>query len=230
MFKHKRNLEGGLVSFLARLVTKSFSQIVGLDYFGTYATVARLDTLRIVYALAVLMCLTLALLDVEAAFINATLDKELYIRAPSGTDQLPEGHAYRLKKSLYGLKQSPRQWNDLLRRFLINDCGLTQLKSDQYLFYMRAGERFMLVVIYVNDIAIAYNNQSTFRSFKDKLTTRFKCKELGELLKALNMGITRAADGDLFLSQEAYVRDLLKCFKNNVPAGANSVEHQQIPR
>ena len=46
------------------------------------------------------MCLTLASLDVEAAFLNATLDEELYIRAPPGTDQLPEGHVYRLKKNM----------------------------------------------------------------------------------------------------------------------------------
>ena len=230
VFKRKRNLEGGVERFRARLVAKGFSQIFGLDYFGTYAPVARLGTLRILYALAVLMCLTLASLDVEAAFMNANLDEELYIRAPPGTDQLPEGHVYRLKKSLYGLKQSPKQWNDLLRRFLINDCGLTQLKSDECLFYKRAGEHFKLVAIYVDDIVIAYNNHSMFRSFKDKLKTRFKCKDLGELLKALNMGITRTADGGLFLSQEAYVRDLLERFKDHVPAGANSVELPADPK
>ena len=69
------------------------------------------------------MCLTLAVLDVEAAFMNATLDEELYSRAPPGADQLPKGHLYLLKKRLYGLKR----WNDLLRRFLITDCALTQL-------------------------------------------------------------------------------------------------------
>ena len=120
VFKRKWNLEVGVEQFRARLVAKGFSQIFGLDYFGTYAPVARLGTLRIVYALAVLMCLTLASLDVEAAFLNAPLDEKLYIRAPPGTDQLPEGHVYRLKKSLYGLKQSPKQWNELLRLFLIN--------------------------------------------------------------------------------------------------------------
>ena len=87
VFKRKRNLEGGVERFRARLVAKGFSQIFGLDYFGTYAPVASLGTLRILYALAVLMCLTLASLDVEAAFMNANLDEELYIRAPPGTDQ-----------------------------------------------------------------------------------------------------------------------------------------------
>ena len=63
--------------------------------------------------------------------------------------------------------------DDLLhppRRFLINDCRLTQLKSDKCLFYKRAVEHFMLVAIYVDGIVIACSNQSMFSSFKDKLT------------------------------------------------------------
>ena len=87
--------------FRARLVAKSFSQIFALDYFGKYAPVARLDTLRILYELADLMCLTLALEDVEAAILNATLDQGLCIRVPPGTDRLPEGHVYRLKKPIW---------------------------------------------------------------------------------------------------------------------------------
>ena len=71
MFKKKRNLDGHVERFRARLVAKGFAQIFGLDYFGTYAPVARLGTLRIVYAQAVLMYLTLASLDVEAALMNA---------------------------------------------------------------------------------------------------------------------------------------------------------------
>ena len=52
--------------------------------------------------------MTLASLDVEAALINVPLYEVLYIRALPGTEQLPEGYVYRLKKSLYGLKQSPK--------------------------------------------------------------------------------------------------------------------------
>ena len=104
----------------------------------------------------------MASIDVEAAFLNAKLDEELYIRAPRGTDALPKGHVYRLKKSLYGLKQTPRQWNELLRWFLVVDCELTQLWSDECLFYRPQGQHFMLVAIYVDDIVKAYNCTSMF--------------------------------------------------------------------
>ena len=92
VFKRKKDLNGSVQRFRARLVAKGFPQIFGLDYFGTYAPVARLGTLRMVYALALLMCLALASIDVEAAFLNAKLDEELYICAPPGTDAPPEGH------------------------------------------------------------------------------------------------------------------------------------------
>ena len=76
VYKKTRNLNGHVECFRARLMAKGFAQIFGLDYFGTCAPVTLLDNLRIVYALAVLMCLTLASLDVKAAFMNAPLDEE----------------------------------------------------------------------------------------------------------------------------------------------------------
>ena len=102
MFKKKKNLDDHVQRFRASLEAKSFAQTFGLDYFSTYAPVACLCTLRIVSAEAVQMCLTLASVDVVAAFMNALLDGELY-------NQLPEGYVYRLKKCLYGLKQSLNQ-------------------------------------------------------------------------------------------------------------------------
>ena len=82
VFKRKRDVEGGGERFWARLKAKCFSQIFRLDYFDTYVPVAWFGILRIAYALAVLMFLTLASLNIEAAFLNVTLDEELYIRAP----------------------------------------------------------------------------------------------------------------------------------------------------
>ena len=118
----------------------------------------------------------------------------------------------------------------MLRRFLVNDCGLTQLRSEECLYFKRTNGMFLLVAIYVDDIVIAYNCASMFRSFKDKLTNRFKCKDLGELNKVLNMGIMRTSDGGLFVSQASYVRDVLERFKEHVPANANSVKLPADPK
>ena len=102
VFKRKRNIEGKVERFRARLVAKGFMQIFGLDYFGTYAPVARLATLRLVYALAVLLKLELASLDVEAAFMNAELKEELYIRAPPGTTPSPMATSIALGRASTG--------------------------------------------------------------------------------------------------------------------------------
>ena len=89
---------------------------------------------------------------------------------------------------------------------------------------------FLLVAIYVDAIVIAYNTASMFWSFKYELTNRFKCKDLGELSKVLNIGILRTVDGGLFVSQALYVRYVLERFKEHVPANANSVELPAEPK
>ena len=76
-----------------------------IQTYGTYVHRRRLGTLRIVYAITVLIYLTLILLDVVAAFMNALSDEELYILAPPEADQSPTGYVCQLKKTLYGLKK-----------------------------------------------------------------------------------------------------------------------------
>ena len=230
VFKRKRNLLGEVERFRARLVAKGFMQVYGLDYFGTYAPVARLATLRIVYAISVSLALKLASLDVEAAFMNAELKEELYINAPPGTAPLPKGTVYRLKRSLYGLKQSPKEWNTMLVSFMVKECGFVQLLSESCLFIKRTGDNFVLAAIYVDDIIIGYNCDSMFKSFRDKLMNRFKCRDLGTLTRALNMEVSRTADGGVFLSQESYVRDLLERFKEHVPANSSASELPMDPK
>ena len=80
------------------------------------------------------------------------------------------------------------------------------------------------MAIYGDDIAIAHNSGSMFKSFKDKLSRCLKFKDLGKLSQVLNMGILRTGDRELLISQESSVRDLLERFKEHVPAAANPVE------
>ena len=107
--------------------------------------------------MAVLMCITLASVDVEPAFVKAKLIEEMNIRATPGTDSLPERHVFRLMMSLYELKQSQIEWNDMLRLFLGIDNGVTQLRSKECLYVKQANGVFLNVAIYVDDIVIVYN-------------------------------------------------------------------------
>ena len=78
------------------------------------------------------LALTLASLDAEAAFMNAELKEESHINAPPGTSPLPKGTVYRLKRSLYGLKQSPKEWSTMLVSFMVKECGFVQT----FFFYL----------------------------------------------------------------------------------------------
>ena len=180
--------------------------------------------------LVVLLQLDMTSIDVEAAFTNAELKEELYINAPPGTEQLPKGFVYRLKRSLYGLKQSPKEWNPMLKDFMVKECGFTQLLSESCLFIKHSGDKFVIAAIYVDDVIIAHNCDSMFQSFRSKLISRFKCKDLGTLTRALNMEIVRTADGGVFLSQSAYIRDILERFKEHVSLTANASELPADPK
>ena len=118
----------------------------------------------------------------------------------------------------------------MLTDFMVKECEFTQLLSESCLFIKRSGDKFVLAAIYVDDVIIAHNCDSMFQSFRSKLTSRFKCKDLDTLIRALNMEIVRTAHGGVFLSQSAYIKDILERFKEHVPLTANASELPADPK
>nr|GFA04975.1 hypothetical protein [Tanacetum cinerariifolium] len=110
-FRIQYHTDGSIQTFKARLVIQSFSQRQGVDYFDTDAPVARITSIRVLFALA-FYNLPIHQMDVKTAFLNGDLDKEVYMQQPEGF-VLPghENKVCKLKKSLYGLKQAPKQWH-----------------------------------------------------------------------------------------------------------------------
>ena len=97
--------------YKARLVAQGFTQKYGTDFDETFCPVVRQESLRLLIALSVQYGLTLHQVDVTTAFLNGTLE-EVYMRQPVGfVSQGEEELVCKLKKSIYGLKQSPRCWN-----------------------------------------------------------------------------------------------------------------------
>ncbi|GJR05033.1 zinc finger, CCHC-type containing protein [Tanacetum coccineum] len=98
--------------YKARLVIQGFRQKEGIEFFDTYAPVARISTIRLLLALAAIHDLVIYQIDVKTAFLNGDLDEEIYMKQPKGF--VVPGHeskVCKLKKSLYGLKQAPKQWH-----------------------------------------------------------------------------------------------------------------------
>jgi len=110
LFKRKRRVDGSVERHKVRLVAKGFTQKHGIDYFDTYALVARIATIRLLIAIAAIHKLVIHQIDVKTAFLNEELDEEIYMEQPEGF-VMPgqEKKVCRLRKSLYGLKQAPKQ-------------------------------------------------------------------------------------------------------------------------
>jgi len=99
--------------YKAKLVARGFTQTYRVDYNKTFALVTKLTSIRCILALAALEDMEIHQMDVKIAFINDKLEEEIYM-------EQPQGSCTKLHKSLYGLKQSPRAWNQKLDAFLKN--------------------------------------------------------------------------------------------------------------
>ena len=100
--------DGSLERCKAQLVTKGFTQTYDIDYFETFAPVAKLKSIRVLLSLAANLAWPLQQLNVKNAFLNGNLEEEVYMDAPLGFREKFGTKVFKLKKSLYGLKQSPR--------------------------------------------------------------------------------------------------------------------------
>ena len=130
VFRTKTGLDGTVARYKARLVARGFSQKPGTDYEETFSPVVRGESIRMLFSLAAQEGMELHQLDVETAFLHGTLQEEVYMDQPEGYEQRGKEHQVcRLHKSIYGLKQSPRCWNQALDDYL-KKMGFVQTSSD----------------------------------------------------------------------------------------------------
>ena len=128
----------------------------GLDYLDTFSPVAKVGTLRLLLSVAAAKNWSISQLDINNAFLNGDLDKEICMRLPEGYEEItgkkcPPNSVCKLHKSLYGLKQASRQWNQKLSSVILGD-GFTQTHSDHSLFIRYVDHVFLAVLVYVDDI------------------------------------------------------------------------------
>jgi hypothetical protein len=208
IFKRKRDAAGNIERYKARLVVVGSRQREGIDYDEVYSPVGKHSTLRTLLAVVAARDLELHQLDVANAFLNGTLEEEIWVQQPPGFEGEGREFACRLRKTLYGLKQSPRAWYSNLRGHLEN-LGFTATEADAGLFVMKTGSSWTYVLLHVDDILIAGPLEGV-NIVKSMLSGVFKVKDLGESSFYLGMDIARnRKEGALVLSQRRYVSDLL---------------------
>ncbi|UYV74917.1 hypothetical protein LAZ67_12001798 [Cordylochernes scorpioides] len=181
-----------ITTLIARLVAKGFAQKKGIDYEETFSPVARHDTKRTLLAIAANEDLKLVQFDIKTAFLYEDLQDQIYIKQPEGFNNGTD-LVWKLKKSLYGLKQSPRCWNKKIVNFM-KEKYLQESTADPCLFFRKTNDQLLIIAIYVDDGIIAGTNEQEIKKFLDELMFSFKITS-EPLNYFLGIEIERQPDG-----------------------------------
>ncbi|CAG9133521.1 unnamed protein product [Plutella xylostella] len=210
VYKIKKDTSGNITKYKARLVAKGFTQVAGVDYGETFSPVARLSSVRLLFAYAAHHGLQVDHCDVETAFLNGDLDEEIYMEQPEGFSKDPKGKVCLLKKALYGLKQAPRQWNAKVCEAM-QKLSLKQTANEHCLYYKREGADLLIVAVFVDDFFVVSNNENMKNDFKDQLKKAFIVKDLGTCKDCLGMRVEHRGD-KISLDQTKYIEKLVEKF------------------
>ena len=210
VFAVKYHKDGSIDRFKARLVARGFSQRFGVDYNQTYSPTVRPESLRILFSLCVEKGYHIHQVDVSTAYLNGELAEEIYMDQPAGyVDKDHPEYVCRLNKSLYGLKQSGRQWNLKLHEIL-TEIGLHRLETERCLYKGKINGHDVLLAVYVDDLLIASDFVESIEMVKSRLGERIDISDKGPAKYILGIELERPSMGEIRLSQSYAITKLLE--------------------
>lgn len=226
VYKVKCNADGSVQRYKGRLVAKGYVQKHGIDFFETFSHVARFETIRLILALIAHMKWKVFQFDVKSAFLNGTLEEDVYVQQPQGfVISGQEGEVYKLKKALYSLKKVPRAWYGRLNSYL-HKSDFHRSKNEPTLYVKVKGADMIVVCIHVDDIIYTGSCDFLITEFKNNMMHEFEMSDLGLLHFFLGLQVVQTRDG-VFISQEKYASDMLNkynmlnCNASSTPINAN---------
>jgi len=201
VFRTKLNADCSINKYKARLLVKGYAQIFGVDYSDTFAPVSRLDTIRLVLAVAAQKGWKVFQLDVKSAFLNGVLQEEIYVEQPEGfVVQGKEDKVYLLKKALYGLKQAPRAWYSRINDHLLN-IGFEKSLSVSTLYVKHKGNNVLIVSLYVDDMLVTGDDTRLVEEFKQEMMQAFEMTDLCLMTYLLGIEI-KQNENEVFICQK----------------------------
>jgi hypothetical protein len=208
VFKVKRDEHGAIVKYKARLVARGFIEREGID-FEVFAPVARMESIRLLLALAASNGSEVHHLDVKSAFLNGDLAEEVFVKqAPGFVIPGAEHKVLRLRKALYGLRQAPRAWNAKLDATL-QALGFERCETEHAIYVRRRGKFALIVGVYVDDLIVTGMRAADIAGFKQEMADRFRMSDLGALSYYFGIEVKQGS-GEMRLRQQAFAEKLIE--------------------
>ena len=233
--KRKRDDAGNVVRYKVRYVAKGYTQRYGVDYDKTTAPTARLESFRTLIHLAASLDWDIQHMDIKTAFLHGILPKDetAYLEQPKGfEEQGKEDWVMELKKSIYGMKQAGRIWNETFHDS-VTAWGFEQMVKDPCVYHRTTATGTVIFGVHVDDIySIAHPPEENAR-FKAELRSKWEISDLRPVKFALGIAIEcDRSSRSVFLSQTAFIDRLVTCFNltDANPVDSPMVQGLQIRR
>ncbi|KAL4282228.1 hypothetical protein GQ457_03G017580 [Hibiscus cannabinus] len=239
VYRTKFNPDGTIFKHKARLVVKGYAQIGGVDYGDTFAPVARLDTIKLLIAIAGQLGWNVFHLDVKSDFLNGELEEDIYVYQPEGFVVPGKEHqVYKLKRALYALKQAPRAWYYRIDSYL-QKLGFQRCVNEATLYLKKEKNVDLLVIsLYVDDLLVMGSNDKPVSEFKLSMQKEFEMSDLGLMSYFLGMEINQSKIG-IFISQNKFLssptdvhlgvaKRVLRYVKSTLGEGLNYLKMENV--
>lgn len=204
----KENLDGSIQKYKAKLVAVGYSQKEGIDYDQSFAPVVKLESFRYLIAMASIRKFQIRQYDVTTAYLYGTLEIPVYLEQPKGfVDAGRPDYVCQLQRSLYGLPQSDRSWNEKFDKTL-KKIGLQPIPEDPCVYKLETEGKTIILGIYVDDCIVIGTDNLIINEVMSRLGKEFKLTETRVEIKFLNIKVEERKMG-FNLSQEGYVEKML---------------------
>ncbi|CAI7775920.1 unnamed protein product [Closterium sp. NIES-53] len=209
VFSVKTKADGTIDKFKARWVVRSFDQEHGRDFIETFAPVSRHTSLRILLVIAAMKEKKLRQIDVANAFLYAPVDAEIYVELPHGSHGEPN-QVCQLQKSLYGIKQALRLWQQYLHARLTR-IGFKQLPHDQGMYRLTKGDDYILFIVYVDDLLYIGSTDNVTTWFEGELQRDLTLIVSSTVTQYLGLNI-QEGESAIYLNTVKYADTIAKRF------------------